>query len=434
MKTRSFPPRPGEIILTGLALIHLAGASHAGNWPAWRGPEGMGVSSEKNIPLRWSTNENVRWRTGLPERGNSTPIIWGNRVFVTQAIEKEKRRVLMCFDRATGSLLWQVGPAVAESEPTHDTNPQCSGSPVTDGDRVIVWFGSAGLYCFDLKGKELWRRELGPQRHIWGWGASPMLYRDLCILNFGPGEPSFLLAVNKKTGKDVWKLVEPNADSGEKKPGQDKAVWTGSWNTPVVIRANRRDELAVAWPKRLLALEPTTGKELWSCAGLNPLVYTSPLYDVKTETVVAMGGFNGMALAAKAGGSGDVTGSRRLWHHPRTKQRIGSGVIHDGHIYILNDPGVAECFELQTGKLVWEERLKGAAPKSDSWSSMVLADGKFYVINQGGDAFVLKANPKFEVLATNSLAETTMASIAPSDGELFIRTHKGLWCISEKSK
>ncbi len=434
MKNRSFPPRPSLFVLAGVALILGARATQGANWPSWRGPEGTGVSAERNLPLRWSTNENVRWRTGLPERGNSTPVIWENRVFLTQAIGAERRRVLMCVNRATGSLLWQAGPTVENSEPTHETNPQCSGSPVTDGERVIAWFGSAGLYCFDFEGKELWHRALGPQRHIWGWAASPMLYRDLCVLNFGPGEPSFLLAVNKKTGRDIWKQVEPNADSGEKKPGQDKPLWVGSWNAPVVIRANGRDELAVAWPNRLLGLEPATGKELWSCAGLNPLVYTSPLYDAKTETVVAMGGFNGMSLAAKAGGSGDVTASRRLWHHPKTKQRIGSGVLHDGHIYILNDPGVAECFELQTGKLVWEERLKGPAPKSDNWSSMVSADGKLYVINQGGDAFVLKASPKFEVLATNSLGETTMASIAPSDGELFIRTHKGLWCISQKAR
>jgi outer membrane protein assembly factor BamB len=147
-----------------------------------------------------------------------------------------------------------------------------------------------------------------------------------------------------------------------------------------------------------------------------------------------MGGFNGKSIAVKAGGSGDVTATRRLWQHPKTKQRIGSGVIHEGHIYIHNDPGVAECFELETGKLVWEERLRGPAAKSDSWSSMVLADGRLHVINQGGDAFVLKASPKFEVLATNSLGETTMASLAPSDGEIFIRTYKHLWCVSSKGR
>jgi outer membrane protein assembly factor BamB len=142
----------------------------------------------------------------------------------------------------------------------------------------------------------------------------------------------------------------------------------------------------------------------------------------------------GMALAVRAGGTGDVTESRRLWHHPKTKQRIGSGVIDHGHVFILNDPGVAECFELKTGKPVWEERLKGPAAKSDNWSSLVLAGDRLFAINQGGDAFVFKASPKFEVLATNSLGEATSASMAPSDGELFIHTHKALWCIGDSRK
>jgi len=340
----------------------------------------------------------------------------------------------MCFDRVNGKLLWQKGPEYAEPEPTHETNPLCSSSPVTDGQRVIAWFGSAGLHCYDFDGKELWHRDLGAQRHTWGWGSSPMLYRDLCILNFGPGVPGFLLAVNKLTGKTVWQVDEPNADAGEKKPGQDKPAWVGSWSTPVVIEATGREELVLSWPKRVVAFEPKTGKELWTCTGLNPLAYASPLYDKGENIVVAMGGFMGMALAVQAGGTGDVTESRRLWHHPKTKQRIGSGVTSNGHIFILNDPGVAECFELKTGKLIWEQRLKGPAAKSDNWSSLVLAGDRLYAINQGGDAFVLKARPKFEVLATTSLGEATIASIAPSDGELFIRTHKALWCIVDLGK
>jgi outer membrane protein assembly factor BamB len=406
----------------------------ASDWPAWRGPEGTGVSADRKFPIHWSTNENVRWRVRLPERGNSTPIMSGTRVFITQAVEKEKRRALICFERATGKLLWQQGPGIHETEPTHDTNPHGSSSPVTDGERVVAWFGSAGLFCYDFEGKELWRRDLGPQRHIWGWGASPILHGGLCILNFGPGEPSFLVALDKTTGKEIWKVDEANADSGEKKPGQDKALWVGSWSTPLAIETGGREELILSWPKRVVSFDPKTGKELWTCSGLNPLSYTSPLYDRDKNIVVAMGGFNGMALAVKAGGSGDVTATRRVWHHPRTKQRIGSGVIHDGHIFILNDPGVAECFELESGKLVWEERLKGPAARSDSWSSMVLAEGKLYAINQGGDAFVLKASPKFEVLATNSLREATISSMALSDSEIFIRTHQALWCIGEPNK
>jgi outer membrane protein assembly factor BamB len=398
-----------------------------GNWPAWRGPEGTGVASEKNLPLHWSTNENVRWHTALPERGNSTPIVWNERVFLTQTVGS--RGTLMCFDRGNGKLLWQEGPSFPEKEMSHDTNPQSSSSPVTDGERVIAWFGSAGLFCYDFKGKEMWHRDLGQQRHIWGYGSSPIIHEDLCILNFGPGPRTFLIAVEKKTGKTVWQVNEPGGDSGEDKPGESKPTWIGSWSTPIIIKAAGREELVLSWPKRVVAFDPASGRELWTCSGLNPLAYTSPLYDKEKEIIVAMGGFGGMALAVKAGGSGDVTETRRLWHHPKTKQRIGSGVIHDGYIYILNDPGVAECFELETGKLVWEERLKGLGSRSDNWSSMIVSDARLYAINQGGDAFVLKASPKFEVLATNSMREPTIGSMAVSDGQIFIRTYKNLWCI-----
>jgi outer membrane protein assembly factor BamB len=401
----------------------------AGQWPAWRGPEGTGIATEQNLPVHWSTNENVRWRAALPEPGNSTPVVWGRHVFITQA--QGTRRLLMCFDRAVGKLLWQTEAETPTAEQTHESNPYSSSSPVTDGRLVIAWFGSAGLYCFDFNGKQLWHRDLGPQRHIWGWGSSPVLHGDLCFLNFGPGEPSFLLAVDKKSGRELWRIAEPNSDSGENKPGRDKPQWAGSWSTPILIRTTQREELILSWPKRILALDPQSGRELWNCAGINSLVYTSPLYDKESQVVVAMGGYMGMTVAVKAGGSGDVTETRQLWRHPKTRQRIGSGVIAHARIYILNDPGVAECFELATGQLVWEERLKGPAAKSDNWSSMVAVDEKLYVTNQGGDTFVLAPSTKCEVLATNSLQETTISSIAVSDGEIFLRTHKALWCIGE---
>jgi outer membrane protein assembly factor BamB len=240
--------------------------------------------------------------------------------------------------------------------------------------------------------------------------------------------------VDKRTGEEVWKVNEPGGASGEKKSDADKPEWIGSWSTPVVIQAGGREELVMNWPNRVAAFAPKTGQELWTCAGLNPLSYTSPLYDRSREIVVAMGGFNGQALAVKAGGRGDVTETRRLWHHPKTRQRIGSGVIHNGHIYILNDPGVAECLELETGKRIWEERLAGAGKDNTSWSSMVLSEEKLYVVNHSGDTFVVRASPKFELLATNSLGEHTDGSIAVSDGEIFLRTYENLWCLGAKRK
>jgi outer membrane protein assembly factor BamB len=400
----------------------------AANWPAWRGPEGIGVTRESKLPVRWSTNENVRWRTPLPERGNSTPIVWKDSVFITQAVEKENRRTLMRFDRKNGKLRWQKGVTYSEKEPTHDTNPYCSASPATDGELIVASYGSAGLYCYDFEGNELWHRDLGKQLHIWGNAASPVLHQNLCILNVGPGERTFLIAVEKKTGKAVWQVDEPGGHFGQPKPGEDaKSVWIGSWSTPIIIREAGQERLIMSFPKRVAALEPKTGKEIWTCAGLNPLVYTSPLHD--DGVVVAMGGFGGSALAVKTGGKGDVTETHRLWQQPRAKQRIGSGVIHDGHVYILNELPIAECYDVKTGKLVSDQRLKGSGARGETWSSMLLVGDKLYVINQAGDTFVLKAEPSMETVAVNSLGEFTNASLAPSDGEFFIRTHKSLWCV-----
>ncbi|MGI8603160.1 MAG: PQQ-binding-like beta-propeller repeat protein [Verrucomicrobiales bacterium] len=402
-------------------------ASLADNWPAWRGPDGTGVCVEKSLPLHWDRTQNVKWRIPLPERGNSTPIVWGQRLFLTQALEKDGQRLVMCFDRENGHLHWQRGPSGVPKEVTHETNPYCSGSPVTDGERVIAFFGSAGVWCFDFEGKEVWHRELGKQEHVWGGGTSPCLHGNLYFVNFGPGENTALFALDKKTGATVWKHEEPGG-----KFGHSQKDWLGSWSTPVVVRPAGRDELIMTYPGRVVAFDPATGKELWTCRGLNPLVYTSPLH--ADGVIVAMGGFGGSMLAVKPGGSGDVTESHRLWHVPKSRQRIGSGVVAGDHIFILDDPGIAECVELKTGKPLWEERLKGPGKTGQSWGSMVLAGDKIYVVNQGGDSFVLNAGPKFEVLATNPLGETTMSSPAISNGEIFIRTHEALWCIRDKAR
>lgn len=422
---------------TSLLLILVANCTAAADWPAWRGAEGIGVSIETNLPVRWSTTENVRWRVALPEPGNSTPIVCNDRVFVTQAVGS--RRTLMCFRRDNGELLWQQGTTTARAEPTHSTNPYCSASPATDGERVVASFASDGLFCYDHKGRELWKRtDLGRQIHIWGAGSSPVLHGDLCFLNFGPGETTYLLAVNKATGQTVWRQDEPTGYAHPTPGGNNKAApgggerdtFIGSWSTPVLMNAAGRDQLLLSWPRRLAAYDPQTGDELWSCSGLNPLAYTSPIFS--DGIVVAMGGFNGISLAVRAGGSGDVTEARRIWLHPKTQQRIGSGVISDGHVYIHNEPGVAECYELDSGNLVWKERLAGPGGAVQNWSSVLLGAGNAYTINQGGDCFVFRASPKFELLATNSLGEKSNSSIVASNGELFIRTHQALWCIGAK--
>jgi outer membrane protein assembly factor BamB len=420
-----------------VAAVLVAGATtHAlgENWPNWRGPRNIGVSGESDLPLTWSATENIGWKTKLPERGNSTPIVWGDRIFVTQAIEAENRRALLCFDRSDGKLLWQKGTVYEAKEPTHSTNPYCSASPVSDGTRVVAWFGSAGVFCYDFEGRELWRRDLGIQEHEWGYAASPILHGELCVVNFGPGKNEFVIALNKDTGRPAWKFDVPQPPRGpevpesEKTPNERDEELRGSWSTPLVIRAGGREELILTLPERVIALGPQSGRKLWNCEGLGSLVYTSPMWG--DGVLVALGGYHRAGLAVRPGGAGDVTSSRRIWHEPKSKLRLGSGVIHQGHIYINDMQGIAQCLELGSGNVVWEQRLKATTSSNETWSSMILtADGLVYMLNQSGDTFVLRAAPRFELLATNSLGETTNSSVVISEGDIFIRTHEHLWCV-----
>jgi outer membrane protein assembly factor BamB len=422
---------------TVVTFLVLALLCVGGDWPSWRGPDGQGHTADKSAPIQWSRTTNVRWKTPLPDEGNSTPVVWGDRVFMTQATEKTdwppkpnsggpasaRRRSILCLDRSDGKVLWQRDTIYEAKESTHPTNPFCSASPVTDGERVLASLGSAGLVCYDFAGKELWRKQLGRLEHIWGNASSPILYRDLAILWCGPGERQFLLAVNKKTGETVWEHQEPGGAYG-----QDR-TWVGSWSTPIVVHIGDHDELVLGVPEKVKAFDPNTGKELWSCAGLSKLVYTSPVCS-GDGVVIAMAGFHGPALAVRAGGTGDVTKSHRLWHQAgQNPQRIGSPVIVGEYAYILNDNGIAQCLDLKTGKDLWKQQR---VTSGSAWSSMVAVGDRLYVTDRNGDTYVLAASPRFEQPAKNSLGEPVYASIAISDGDLFIRSYKNLWCIGEK--
>lgn len=432
-----------------LWLAALSGAAGA-NWPAWRGASGNGICSESNLPLRWATNQNVRWSVPLPGPGNSTPIIWGQKVFLSQAAPQEHLRQVWCLDRATGAVLWRKGTTWTEKELGGDSNPPCSPSAVTDGERVIAWFGSAGVYCFDLAGNELWHRDLGIQKHVWGYGASPVLHGDLCFLNFGPGPRCFLVALDKRTGTNVWQYQVPpiGPDAKWEDFGGSPEEWaqmkqmgfstvaeiSGSCSTPLLITTPQREELVVAFELRVLAFDPRTGERLWNCAGPNTCAYSSPCFGGGLVYLTESGSRN-VAMAIRPGGRGDVTATHRVWHTAPSTSKIciGSPVIHQGHAYQITSGGQAQCLDVQTGKMVWEQRLQGPGARNGSWSSPVLAGDRLYVPNQSGDVFVLRASPQFSCLATNSLGGERMnASVAVSNGEIFLRTHQHLWCIAEK--
>lgn len=399
----------------------------ADNWPTWRGPAGDGVTKETELPVKWSATEGIRWKIALPERGNSSPVVWGDRVFLTQPVGT--KRTLMCLDRKDGRTLWQAGPEWTEKEVTHGTNPYCSASPVTDGERVIAWFGSAGLWCWTMDGKEQWHIDLGLQNHIWGYASSPVLHGDLCILNFGPGVRSFVVAVDKKTGKEAWRFDVP-APAVKEGPGGGTG-YTGSWNTGVIADIAGRKEYIVGLPGAVFSLDPQTGKELWHCNGLNALTYADPI--VGDGVIAGFGGFGGISIAVKTGGSGDVTATHRLWQEKKNPQRIGSSAVVGKHAYLIGEPGVVQCIDLATGKAVWQERMQTPAGRSSTWSSLIRSGDRIYAVTQGSDVVVFKASPeKYEQLAVNSMGDgLTNSTLAISDGQIFLRTYKHLWCIGK---
>lgn len=440
--------RGGAFLLAvGAVLFCLAGAAalKAEEWPQWRGPHGSGITTERGVATTWNkeANQHIAWRQPLPEPGNSTPIVWQDKIFVAQPDRANKQRKILCLAQNDGALLWQQAVPYDGEEPTHDTNPFCSASPVTDGERVIVWYGSAGLYAYDMSGRELWRRDLGQQRHMWGYGSSPILVGDLCILSFGPGEREFLLAVDKVTGETRWQIdslsdeaesefsgPENNGNASGSNEGKSRAeILRGAWSTPIVVEAGGRKDLVVTLPRRVMGLDPDTGATRWFCKGYSPLVYASPM--AQDDVVLALGGYFGASLAVRAGGDGDVTETHRLWHKPRDGSWLGTGILFDGHAYVCDMNGIAQCFDLASGESKWKQRLEASGGKGSTWSSMTMSgDGMIYLLNQSGDTFVFRPSPeKYDEVARNSLGEMTNSSVVIAQGKIVIRTHEAIWCI-----
>ena len=420
---RGLARTPTIVIAVALGIWMIPATPHAAadDWLQWRGPLGTGISEETGVPQRWSQTENIRWKVKLDGEGNSSPIVVDSKVFITHAPTGSAQRELRCYDRSDGSLLWTQGAEYAEKEITHQTNPPCASSPVSDGERIVAWFGSAGLYCFDLNGEQRWKVETGKVDHIWGYGSSPIIYQNLVLLNFGPGVNSYVAAFSLKDGAEVWRRTFPEQVSSKHEE------YRGSWSTPVMMPQGNSETLLLSMPDRLWAVSPLTGEDRWSCGGLSKLLYTSPL--IAGDVVVSMAGYNGPAIAVRAEGTGDLTDTKRVWLHEKgNPQRVGSGVVVGEHLYILNEPGIAWCIHVPTGEITWKERLDGAS----SWSSMTAVDGHLQVTTMKGSTILLEADPTAcKVISTNELGEMTRATPAYSNGQIFIRTYQHLYCIEE---
>lgn len=402
-------------------------AEKAGNnWPRFRGPDGQGTSDAKGLPLEWNSSRNIAWKIELPGPGASSPIVFDDHIYLTcysgffvpglpEGNQSDLKRHLICLNRKDGSTAWQkaVAAKLPEEERIRD-HGFAANTPAADSDRVYCFFGKTGVFAFDHNGKQLWKTDVGSKTHGWGTSASPVLYKDLVFINASV-ESDSLVALDRNSGKERWRA------EGIKE----------AWNTPVIVKnVTGAPELVIATQGSIQSFEPETGKQLWTCA-TDIGWYMVPSIVAHDGIIYCLGGRSGVAsLAVRTGGKGDVTKTHRLWTSLKGSN-VSSPVIHDGHMYWMNDNHeIAYCADAETGKIIYEQRINRAG---QIYASPLLADGRIYYLTREGKTFVVAANPKFEELATNDLNDGTLfnGSFAVDGSRFLVRSDKYLYSIGE---
>lgn len=394
------------------------------DWPQFRGPTGQGSSAARGVPITWSAEKGIRWKAALPGAGASSPIVVGDRVYVTaysgyglpdqpRGEISQLRRHLLCLNLTNGAVLWKANvPAALPESQTVREHGYAASTPVSDGERVYVFFGKSGVFAFSKEGRQLWRASVGSQYHDWGSAASPILYKNLLIVNASV-ESESVVALDKSTGAVKWRA----------------AGIRESWNTPILVPVAGKTELAVAIAGKILGFDPDSGAPLWSC-DTDIAWYMVPSMVARDGVIYCIGGRSGGALAVRAGGRGDVTRTHRLWTG-RKGSNVSSPVLHEGHLYWVHESlGIVYCAEAATGRLVYEERL----PRADQfYASPILAEGRIYYVSRGYDTgvFVVAARPRFELIAQNKLGDRSRfdASPALAGNRILLRSDRHLYCI-----
>lgn len=389
--------------MLGVLMVSLSACAR--EWPRWRGPDGSAVCDDSPLPVRWSGTEGVAWKAAIPGEGSSSPIVWGDAVFVTSSLEDGTRRILHCLDRRSGASRWSCETRDPDPERTSALTGHAAATPATDGTRVVAFFGNAGAVCTDLAGEVLWRRRFGEFDSELGLASSPILHRGLAILvcdhdgdRFRTFD-SFLIALDARTGETVWKTA--------------RAGLFRSWSTPIVAAG----ELIVSAQDEVRAYDPETGKMLWSARETTGWVAPSPV--AGAGLVFAASGKDGPTVAIRPGGE-------VAWRAARGGPYVCSPVLYGGLLYVCDEQGILVCRESGSGREVYKVRLQGKYS-----ASPVAGDGKVYFTNEAGTTTVVKAGPEFAVLAENRLGEEVLASPAISRGAILIRAGKHLLCIGK---
>lgn len=404
------------VLLWSLLTSSLPAAE--GDWPSWRGPLQNGHSFEKNVPVTWD-GDSIVWKCDLPGDGQSSPVIWGNRIFLTTALENGRQRVVLCVNRETGKIEWQEVVWTGEPEPTHKMNGWASATCVTDGQHVVAFFGRGGLHCFDVSGKKLWSRDLGRFEGPWGTGASPFIVGNLVIQNCEAEVEASIAAFDVATGKTVWQTPRDIPQRG-------------GWSSPVLAEIGDRREVVLNGFNGVTGYEPMTGKKLWFCKGFAGR--GEPTATPTNGLIYMLNGLQGDFYTVKPGGTGDVTKTHMAWHTPRKAGRDQPSPIVVGDVVmVVSMDGVGVGYDAKSGQELWKDRLGGKFT-----SSPIAANGLAYFQSDSGETVVIKPGPKLDVVARNTLPasgdEIFRASLTPSRGQIFSRSNKVLYCLSAKSK
>jgi outer membrane protein assembly factor BamB len=429
-----------------VATLLVPVAAHAQNWPSFRGPNASGVALGRPTATTWDATKasGVLWKTEIPGLAVSSPIVWGETVFVTTAVSSDANAVfrhglygdvepsadvtkhswrVLAIDKQSGKVKWdQVAHEGIPKTKRHPKSSQASCTPVTDGKVLIAYFASEGLYAYDFAGKLLWKQDLGridagwffDPDYEWGAASSPVIYKDLVIVQADRQKDSFIAAYRLKDGTQAWRTERDEIPS---------------WGSPTVYQGPPRDEVVTHGTKFIRAYDPATGKELWRAKGLESNAIPTPV--AGQGIVILSAGYPAKrTYAVKLGGSGDVSGTANvLWKYDKGSAYVPSPILYGDYLYLVTDRGILTCLDAKTGAVKYEG---GRVPVPATFTASPVAfDGKILLTSEDGDTFVIKAGPAHEVIRTNSVGEPVYASPAISDGKIFIRGEKNLYCIGK---
>ena len=411
-----------------------AGTAHAENWPGWRGPRGDGTSLETNVPVRWdgNTGENIVWKSPIPGTGHASPIVWNDRVFLVTCLPDSNDRLLMCLDRQTGQIRWQKSVLQGPLETIHPLNSYASSTPATDGNLVYVAFlevdgstvdapnvgrvrpitpGTMLVAAYDFDGNQKWLVKPGPFISAHGYGSSPVLYEDLVIMNGDHDGDSYVVALDKLTGDQVWRIKRRHG--------------IRSYVTPIVRNIEGRTQMVMSGSQCIVSLDPRDGSQLWRIEGPTEQFVASMVYDGQLFFMTS-GYPTYHVMGIRPDGSGDVTDSHVVWHATDAKCYVPSPVVVADYLFVADDRGTANCFQASTGRRLWRSRL------GNHFSASLLAVGQLvYFLSDSGAMKVVRAGPKLDLVADNDLGESIIASPAVSNSRIYLRGEQHLYCIGQ---